>query len=246
MQKKTNRIEMFVFLFNGRPDGIGNRIEQLLHIEKYCEATNKKCVYKWNNNRRYRRYPIYIRFKHIEIKETLSESDKTLPVYNRFSIKTFRTKLNYNLENHEFLFSLDLEDYDTAIHIRGGDRLRKNPTDCNYSTIDELESCIIKTAKYVNETESIKKCIIVCEETKYISKIKELINKEIYILPHDKKYHDWQDFYYLTRATQNVIMCCKFSTFSICASLLSNLNLITLFDSSKSSLRKFNAKIVKI
>ena len=31
--------------FLGRPDGIGNRIEQLIKIQEYCIKNNMKCIY---------------------------------------------------------------------------------------------------------------------------------------------------------------------------------------------------------
>ena len=232
---------MYAFYYNGRPDGIGNRIEQLLYLETYCEKNNIQCIYIWNNSK-YRNYPIYIQFKHITIKEKLDKNECNVPQYT--DIKIFGLK--YNINNHTFLFALDVEDYDTAIHIRGGDRIQQTPTHFDFSTLSELELCIIKTATYINNNESIKKCIIVCEEKIFISKLKNLLKKNIYVLPTNTKYHDWQDFYYLTRATKNIIMCCKFSSFSICASILSNLNLITFFDDSESNLSRYNAKIIKI
>ena len=31
--------------FSGRPDGIGNRIEQLINIQEYCIENNLQCNY---------------------------------------------------------------------------------------------------------------------------------------------------------------------------------------------------------
>ena len=50
-----------VFHFIGRPDGLGNRIEELINIQEFCETNNKKCVYIWNNSQA-RKYDIFIHF----------------------------------------------------------------------------------------------------------------------------------------------------------------------------------------
>ena len=236
---------MSKFYFNGRPDGIGNRIEQLIHLSKYCEENKIEIIYIWNKST-YRNYPIYIKFKYITIKTKLEENDKNLPQYKINDLNI--SKLKFNIHNYDFLFKIDVEEYDTAIHIRGGDRIMKKvSTNSDFSTLNELEETIIKTSKYVNENDSIKKCIIICEEKKYITMLEKLIKKNIYKVPNsDRKYHDWQDFYYLTRATQNTIMCSKFSSFCVCASLLSNLNCITFFNDSESNLYRFNANTIKI
>ena len=54
---------------------------------------------------------------------------------------------------------------------------------------------------------------------------------------------DWLDYYYLTRATKNIIMCCKFSSYSITASILSNKKLLIFRESLNSNLPRYNADI---
>ena len=234
---------MSKFIVQGRPDGIGNRIEQLIHIESYCEKNNKRCVYIWNNTH-YRNYPIYIQFKHIDIQLMLERKDAHLPT---LQYNTIYTNNNiYNALNHRFPFNIETEAYDTAIHIRGGDRLQLTPLSGDYSTKQELDMCIEKTIAYVNQNEEIKKCILLCENKAYIETIKKYIKKDIYTPPINTRYGDWADFYYMTKASKNIIMCCKFSSFSICASILSNTNLITFFDPHESSLYRYNAKVVKV
>jgi hypothetical protein len=39
-----------IFYFIGRPDGIGNRIEQLIKLQEYCKKINVKCIYIWVNS----------------------------------------------------------------------------------------------------------------------------------------------------------------------------------------------------
>ena len=37
------------FNSSGRPDGLGNRIEELIFLEAYCIKNNCKCNYYWQN-----------------------------------------------------------------------------------------------------------------------------------------------------------------------------------------------------
>ena len=52
--------------YSGRPDGIGNRIEQLIRIQEYCTENKLQCNYIWNNSYR-RTYSPLISFDNIEI-----------------------------------------------------------------------------------------------------------------------------------------------------------------------------------
>ena len=282
---------MSQFNFNGRSDGIGNRIEQLIAISKYCEKHNAQCVYSWNNSP-YRKYQVKIKFNKIDIKcadtkcadikcadikcadtkcadikcadtkcaDTKCADTKCADIKcadikcadtkcaDEQSIKSsdiFGVMEPYNTFSHQFLFHIDVEEYDTAIHIRAGDRIKLNPgLNSDFSTLTELDECLKKTIKYVNETDSIKKCIILSEEKKYVEKIKKFITKKVYELPQSNVDKDWQDFYYLTKAKQNIVMCCKFSSFSICAAILSNLNLVTFFNKTESNLARYDVKLI--
>ena len=44
--------------FNGRSDGLGNRLEELIKLETYCEIFNKKLIYRWNNSDTRFNYPV--------------------------------------------------------------------------------------------------------------------------------------------------------------------------------------------
>jgi hypothetical protein len=55
--------------FNGRPDGLGNRIEELINIESYCIQQDVSCNYYWNNIYNFRSYPILLNCKNIIIQD---------------------------------------------------------------------------------------------------------------------------------------------------------------------------------
>ena len=68
-------IEIEHFYFLGRPDGLGNRIEQLINIQEFCIKNNMKCIYVWNNSG-YRKYDINITFENIEICDSIIRDKK--------------------------------------------------------------------------------------------------------------------------------------------------------------------------
>lgn len=55
------------YVFNGRLDGIGNIIEQLIYLQDFCEKNNITCYYIWNNHCVYRTYEPMIEFNNINI-----------------------------------------------------------------------------------------------------------------------------------------------------------------------------------
>ena len=52
--------------FSGRPDGIENRIEQLINIQEYCIENNLQCNYIWNNSN-FRNYLPLILFEILKL-----------------------------------------------------------------------------------------------------------------------------------------------------------------------------------
>tara|TARA_Y100001970_G_C14256189_1_gene875572 strand:+ start:7702 stop:8568 length:867 start_codon:yes stop_codon:yes gene_type:complete len=272
-------------IYMGTDDGLGMKINQLIKLNKHCEQNNITFIYVWKNCS-YRRYTNHITFNKIKI-INIDEFNK---FYKKIPLKTINfnniQKNIYNINNHKFNFKLpEINTYDTAIHIRGTDRLISNTNDLSnlknqtkyysnkknmshifskfknykphnptqnyagindvkkdqskhFSTPEELNDCIEKTINYVNNNDNIKNCIIVSDDNKYINKIKERITKNIVSLNNNQSNinRDWVDFYYLTKATDNIIMCSKYSTFSYSASILSNLNLITFFDPEDNNL----------
>ena len=139
-----------LFYYNGRPDGIGNRVEELIYIQQYCEEKNKECIYIWNNtNRKDRSYDCLISFDKIKIKYDITDEERRL-INKNCKSRTF----GYNVK-FKFLFDLPKPIiYDAIIHIRAGDRL-KNNHHFDYSNPKELRSFIKKTVKYLNNEKDI-------------------------------------------------------------------------------------------
>ena len=224
------------FYFLGRPDGIGNRIEQLICIQEYCIKNNMKCIYVWNN-KGYRKYDINITFENIEIRYSISSTEKKKLLKFPF-IRSFgyivKFKFNFTINNNI--------NYDIVIHIRGTDRLQKKPTHNDFSTTAMLDSYINKTIDYVNNDKSISTFTIVSDDNKYINKVKTKIKKQFVDLSYNYDINkDWLDFYYLTNPEKYIIMCSQFSSYSICASILGNKKLLVFKNSLKSNLSRYKA-----
>lgn len=197
-----------------------------------------KCIYIWNN-KGFRKYNINITFENIEIRYSISDKEKKILLKNPF-IRSFgyivKFKFNFTINNNI--------NYDIIIHIRGTDRLQKNPTHNDYSTTDLLDNYINKTIDYVNNDKSISTFSIVSDDNKYINKVKTKINKQFVDLSYNYNINkDWLDFYYLTKPEKYIIMCNQFSSYSICASILGNKELLVFKNSLNSNLSRYNANI---
>ena len=225
--------------FLGRPDGIGNRIEQLIKIQEFCEKNNIKCVYIWQNSS-YRNYVNKIEFKHIEIRDTITQEEKKYLKDKECMLRSSEYLVKYNFK---FTINNNLE-YDVIIHIRGGDRLSYTNTHKDVCTPEVLNSYIYKTIEYINNDSTISSYTIVTEIDMYKQYLKNNINKKYVELKYyndiDK---DWTDFYYLTKPTKYVIMCAHFSSFSICASILGQKKLMVFENSLNSNLPRYKADI---
>ena len=230
-----------VFYFLGRPDGIGNRIEQLIYIQEYCEKNNKKCVYIWNN-RGFRKYNNNITFENIEIRNSITNEEQKY-----LAKKPFLRSLDFRVK-YKFNFTLDNSiNYDIIIHIRGTDRLVETIKNNDFSTREMLDSYINKTIDYVNNDKTISTYTIVSDNIKYINKVKSKINKKFIELEYNYDVSkDWLDYYYLTKPREYIIMCSQFSSFSVTASILANKKLLVFRNSLKSALPRYKANIFVI
>lgn len=230
-------MESNTFIFNGRSDGIGNRIEQLIYLQEYCCKHNLQCIYVWNNSS-FRNYSPLIFFDKIifatKIKNPgrLQIKNKSIFLRTKDFIPTFNFRFNIEIK----------EPYDTIVHIRATDRIVPNGKH-DFSNKVELDTIIRKTIDYINNSTNIQTYTIVSDDTSYKNYVKEKISKKYVNLCYDYNNIplDWLDYYYLTKPTQSIIMSCKFSSFSITASILGNKPLLIFSQSLKSNLPRYKA-----
>ena len=226
-----------VFYFLGRPDGLGNRVEELIKIQEYCERHGRKCIYIWQNTS-FRNYSISIEFEHIEIRTSISAEERKLLSKNEFQ-RTFNYNVKYN-----FNFSVDNDlKYDTIVHIRATDRVVQN-NHKDFSTVEMLDSFIDKTIQYINNDDTISTYTIVTDDSRLKERLLVGVNKKyVDLLYNCDVEKDWLDFYYLTKPQKYVIMCSQFSSYSICASILGNKKLMVFRNSLKSNLPRYKANL---
>lgn len=221
--------------FSGRPDGIGNRIEQLINIQEYCIENDVQCNYIWNNTN-FRNYLPLISFDNIEIVNTKNKNNSNNIQFKRSKDFRIRYKFDFNID-----FNIE---YDTIIHIRATDRLNPNMKHGDFSNENELNIFIDKMITYVNNSSEINTYTIITDDNKYIDTIKNRINKKFVTLSYDYNIpNEWLDYYYLTKSKNNIIMCCKFSSYSITASLLANKPLLCFKQSLDSNLPRYKANV---
>ena len=233
--------EKNIFYYPGRPDGLGNRIEQLIGIQKYCEINNSKCIYLWNNDG-HRKYDIFIKFDDIEIVKNTTNDSTILQKAKMRKCPLVRNKEPFVKFN--FTFSIPHIDYDTIIHIRATDRITNHVQSKDFSTIEDLVILINKTINYINTEKSISNFTIVSDDISLKEYMKNKIHKKYVELSYNFNINkDWLDFYYLTKPKNNVIMCSQFSSYSITASILGNKPLLIFKTSLESNLPRYKVDI---
>jgi hypothetical protein len=234
-----------IFIFIGRPDGLGNRIEQLINIQEFCFVNKKKCIYIWKNGNKSRTYDILIRFDNITIKSGITDEDRNK--YNIISKNCFQRSNNF-CPVYQFKFNiLNNINYDVIIHIRAGDRLQKNQSPSkDYCNIEQLNDFITKTINFLNNERNITTYSIVTDDSKYYHIKNKITKKFIPLLYNYDIPKDYLDFFYLTKPSKYVIMCSQFSSYSICASILGNKQLFVFKSSLNSNLQRYKANVTII
>ena len=202
--------------FIGRSDGIGNRLEQIIKLEALCSRENTFVNYYWNNKQR--KYPILLTAKNVNIVST-SLSD-TIPLQN-FS----RGEMLAAARLIKPTFDIHFKKKPIGVHIRSTDRIGKDHPHFMLDN-DEFNTYISKTIAIINEVKP--KYLFVCADNDKCKRffIKHL-DKDISIVePICDAPGEYRDFFALTLC-KSIYMCSKFSSFSIVASLIGNIPIIS-------------------
>ena len=240
-------------IFYGRPDGLGNRVEELIRLSSFAVENNLKIKYYWNNSSNLK-YPYRFVTKNIEVEE-ISNLTKW-PTKNFESSNLWRkyiSQYNYVYKNQiNFNFNLpSLEDEYIGVHIRGTDRLisTHRVDGLKYDGFADsqiLESCIEKTVDYLGSSSNNKPLAIFGDDILYVNKIKERLKdyEQLKISYEGNIENEYIDFYHLTNSNK-VIMSSIFSTFAITSAILGKIPLVTFFDDRQTTLHKFSANLIK-
>lgn len=239
-----------MLFMNGRPDGLGNRIEELIHIEYFCEKHNETCNYYWNNIDApiARKYNIFLRCKNV-IVQSEKKHDKSIcvskaDVFNEDNDIKTRDILVKVSKNITFTFDYKIPNIEyVAVHIRSTDKLLNRG--CHEFTKDLLLQRIDLIAKYINES-NIEYIVICYDDRRYENLLKSKLKPHINILsnPFVDCINDpvYQDYITLMNAVK-VIMCPKYSSFSATASLLGNNVICSFYEDTDSFNTRYKCDI---
>lgn len=251
-------MKKFKIIF-GRPDGIGNRIEQII---RYSSMFPDYIIfYVWNNlgSLNTRSYPSIVKHKNVKIipTPTLREYKIITRILNKIS--RFFMTLNPKIDNKEridlpsreiipkFHISFKEKDPIIGLHIRGTDRISINPSeiykDQFLESKDEL-LCILNLALTHIKNSQINNVFICGDEnglveyaTTEILKIGKKIVRPITLETIDK---DFIDFFGLSLCNQ-IVLGSKFSSFSLTAALIGNIP-VKHFGLSKAMIERYKVQ----
>lgn len=225
---------MIDFNFSGRPDGLGNRIEQIIMLEGVCSKKNISGNYIWNNTYAYRSYDILLSAKNIKISYEpvdglpfkWDENPEEQSFFSEYLDQRDILEAAKNVNPHFNVF-FNCTEKPVGIHIRGTDRIG---SDHHHFMRDykEFNAYISKTIERVNLLNP--KYVYVCSENdQYRTIFINNLDKSIKIVNpvcETTIPEEYIDFFALSKC-QSIHMCSKFSSFSITASLIGNIPLIS-------------------
>jgi hypothetical protein len=229
--------------FDGRTDGLGNRIIEIIFLEYVASMKNISINYLWNNHPRRldRSYPVMIKSKNVNIINNLSKKGN---FNDHFQFRELFSSMDQTdwVKYAKFIqpaFSIPSkkEKY-TSIHLRGGDRIlnldkyfikKYLAVEKNHYSITNFEFNRIKkkSLKYINKLkpENIFICTdIEDEKIVYLNKLNFKYNLKN--LGFDEKIPAvYTDFFNLA-FSREIIMVSKYSTFALMASLVGQTKLM--------------------
>lgn len=226
--------------FNGRPDGLGNRIEELINLECYCIENDVSCNYYWNNKYNFRSYNNLLNCKNIIIQDNHFHDNTNIKCnlgeYNNIEMINASKNINY-FEN----INTDLSYI--SIHIRSTDKLNNRGKDeFTYEYfIDKLK----KTLYYLNNMSGEINIFIASDDDKYNNYFINNLNNNYNIVDpflnviDDSIYKDYFSLVY----SKKIIMVPKFSSFAATASLLGNNILVSHCHENETSLYRYRCNL---
>jgi hypothetical protein len=213
--------------FSGRPDGLGNRLEEIILLEAFCLKENIENIYYiWNNKYCNRKYPILFSANNILLIECANNQQSVmLPKATDFSQKEFISAANKITPKFNIGFENNIKPI--GIHIRGTDRIGKKSL---HFMKDEKEFNLFlsKTIEIINSINP-DYLFICADEITIKNKFIEYLNSEIKIIHpvcSDSVPQEYIDLFALSLCSK-IYMVSKFSTFSIIASLINNIPIVS-------------------
>lgn len=222
---------MITEVFVGRPDGIGNRIEEIYFLMAKHQLQGTEFEYLWNNiqaNRYDRIYPILLSAPGVKITEMMS------PRISRRNNKPLKKDFT---QQEVFAAARQIKPYlhiptelltdATGVHIRRGDKIRPNPAD-NEMTHDQSLHAQECALKFVNK--NCKKVFVCGDDKAAVERFKQNVNSDIEVLTlHSSSMPEFFDYFCLS-SCKEIVMASRISSYAITASVIGNCELHTFFD----------------
>lgn len=231
--------------FNGRADGLGNRIEQLINLELLCIKNQVKCEYYWENKYKNRIYSHeLIQCKNIIIQHNKKYACPT-KVYFMNETATHEEMIEA-AANVKILIDTQLpaKEY-ISVHIRSTDKL-------NNRGKDEFDRATFNT--FFNKTINILNGLEAYDNLLYIASDDMMLrdymisklNKKLKVIEIDSNYLPELMDYYMLMNSKEIYMLPKFSSYAACASLMGDNILHSYFDENETSLHRYKCKINRL
>lgn len=236
-------------IFYGRPDGLGNRFEELLLLSNYAVENDLTFRYYWNNTGSWK-YPNRFTAKNIEIVEV--DNLEKWPTNNFESTKNWRefisTKDIFHNKNVTLNLAIpEIQRKYIGVLVRGSDRVIDNVKllPPGFQSSKDVERSIKLTKEYLNTTKKNLPIVIFSEDSElkqYVSN--KLIEFEQISLPKILSIEQaYQDFVNLI-AAEEIILCSKFSSFALSAGLISNKKVVKFYSYSHPLLKRWKNEFV--
>ena len=225
-------------IFYGRPDGLGNRFEELVLLSDFALNNNLFIKYYWNNSGSWK-YKCKFKAKNIEILEI--DLIDNWPTKNFESTRFWREYIstrNIYHNNNVFLdFDLPkITDKYVSILTRGTDRILKNTENIppGFQSQQDLEQSIFLAKKYLQEKKNTLPISIHSEDEKLRNYVSEALSeyKQITLPEIDIQEKAYRDLIGLINS-EEIILCSKFSSFALTAAMISNKKVVKFHDYSE-------------
>jgi hypothetical protein len=219
-----------MYNFNGRPDGLGNRMEELIFLKS---SISENLNYFWNNNNN-RKYNIEFEM------EGVTFTSHSLNQNTHISRNVDQDTLLKIAKTIKPKFNVYFETQPVGIHIRKTDKIVKKPG-INEMSIELFNKCLEHTIQLLNKYKypNIYVCSDDIKTVNYLfSKLNYEYNVQVPLVNSNSK--EFNDFFSLTKCSK-IIMCSLFSSYAITASMIGNVPLVSYFTDDKSSLNRYKA-----
>lgn len=230
--RKLGNNEMNDFSYIGRPDGLGNRLEQVILLESICSRLNVNCEYIWQNRHKSRSYKILFKAERVKI---VAHKKPSYPVmkFSDFDLSFNQEEILHSARKITATFNYTFPNNisPVGVHIRGTDRIGREDDPQFMKDDNEFRLYLSETINTLNETKP--RFVYVCSDSEQSKQVllRHLV-PDIRVVESTCDEHvppEYADLFALSKCNK-IWMVSRFSSFSITAALIGNVPLVTFVD----------------